>query len=124
MASRRKTPPPPTPQPVPAEPAWWTRAQEHERADRFKRAERTILRAEASIGAWSQVAHLYELRLKRKLDEGDIDGAKDAFERADEALAQYASSATSGGEGVALSAERRNRVAAMKRQLKRYESSN
>lgn len=73
----------------------------------MKSAERVILRAESSIGAWSQVAHLYELRPKRKLDEGDLPGARDAFDRADEALAQYAASATSGGEGVALSAERR-----------------
>jgi hypothetical protein len=111
-------------QPSPsAEPAWWTRALELERADRFKEAEQAILDAEKSIGAWSQVAYLYELRLKRKLTEGDLAGAKDAFERADNALADYASCATSGGEGTALSAERRERVAAMKRELERHGAS-
>ena len=63
------------------------------------------------IGAYSSVANLYEERYARLARAGRHDAAMDARERAIHWLHMYASSATSGGEGAALSLERDQRIA-------------
>ncbi len=92
-------------------PEWWRTAVVHEREDRLDDAEQAILRAVDHIGAYSSVANLYEERYARLARAGRHDAAMDARERAIHWLHMYASSATSGGEGAALSLERDQRIA-------------
>lgn len=82
-------------------PAWWTRALALEQADRLEEAERTILDALDHAGRDIQIAHLYELRMQRKLTEGDRDAAVAAFRKSLGWMYSLASGATSGGEGAA-----------------------
>ena len=84
-----------------------------ERADRLDEAEQTIEKALDHIGVYSSLAHLHELRYARLLREGKDDAASVARERAIHWLYMYASSATSGGEGAALSMERDQRITAL-----------
>ena len=92
---------------------WWRTAVLHEREDRLEAAEQVILDSVDHIGAYSSVAHLYEERYARLLRAGRTDAANAAKERAIHWLYMYASSATSGGEGAALSLERDERIAAL-----------
>ena len=95
------------------QPDWWRVAVTHERADRLEEAEQTILAAVDHIGAYSSVAHLYEGRHARLLHAGKEDAAMAARAKAIQWLYSYAGSATSGGEGAALSMERDQRIAAL-----------
>ncbi|HUQ82171.1 MAG TPA: hypothetical protein VM076_13560 [Gemmatimonadaceae bacterium] len=95
------------------QPAWWRTAVLLERADRLEEAEQTILKAVDHIGAYSSVAYLYEERYARLARAGRDDDARVARARAIEWLRSYAGSATSGGEGAALSLERDQRIAAL-----------
>ena len=95
------------------QPDWWRDAVLHERADRLEEAEQTILGALDHIGVYSSLAHLYELRIGRLNDEGRDEDALAARDRAVHWLDVYASSATSGGEGAALSYERDQRKRAL-----------
>ena len=95
------------------QPEWWRDAVLLERADRLDEAENTILGALDHIGAYSSVARLYEDRYARLARAGQDDAAMVAKERAIHWLVVYASSATSGGEGAALSMERDQRIAAL-----------
>ncbi|MCC7395962.1 MAG: hypothetical protein IT455_02735 [Planctomycetes bacterium] len=89
-----------------APPEWWRRACEHEAAGRLQEAEATIRRAVDHIGFAASIAELYRQRMLRLQAAGDTNGADDAFHRATAAMSDYASMATSGGEGMALSLER------------------
>jgi len=89
-----------------APPEWWRRACEHEAAGRLQEAEATIRRAVDHIGFAASIAELYRQRMLRLQAAGDTNGADDAFHRATAAMGDYASMATSGGEGMALSLER------------------
>ena len=95
------------------DPKWWTEALELESAGKIEAAEKKIVHAVKDIGAYSQVAYLHELRMARLIEQGDLKGARKAFDRAADWLTRYASCATSGGEGMALSAERAERLAVM-----------
>ncbi|MEP6779495.1 MAG: hypothetical protein ABJC26_06365 [Gemmatimonadaceae bacterium] len=92
---------------------WWREAVLLERADKLPEAEQTILDSVVHIGAYSSLAYLYELRMARLLHAGSRVGAEAARKRAIEFLNTYASSATSGGEGIALSQERDERIRAL-----------
>ena len=105
-------PPPPDPE-FAGQPDWWRDAVLLERADRIDEAEATIERALDHIGVYSSLAYLHELRVARLLGEGKEEAAAAARERAIHWLYMYASSATSGGEGAALSRERDQRIAAL-----------
>jgi hypothetical protein len=105
-------PVPPDPE-FAGQPEWWRDAVLLERADRLEEAEQKILQALDHIGAYSSVAHLYEERYARLVRAGQDDAALAARERAIHWLTIYASSATSGGEGAALSRERDQRIAAL-----------
>lgn len=87
------------------QPVWWQEALELERQDRLEAAERKLQDALPHLGCYSQLAHLYELRLQRKLAEGDATAARKAFRKSLEWMRFMASCATSGGEGLALSQE-------------------
>jgi hypothetical protein len=95
------------------QPDWWRDAVLLERADRIADAEETIQKALDHIGVYSSLAYLHELRYARLLREGKQGAAAEARERAIEWLYAYAGSATSGGEGAALSLERDQRIAAL-----------
>ncbi|MCC6782574.1 MAG: hypothetical protein IT457_07000 [Planctomycetes bacterium] len=90
-----------------AEPVWWTRALELERADDLPAAEQCVLDALDHLGAYAQLAELCERRARRLAEAGDKAGAKAAEERAAHWLRVRASQATSGGEGAAFSTDRR-----------------
>jgi len=108
---------PATPVPDPefaGQPEWWRTAVLHERADRLEEAEQTILKALDHIGVYSSVAYLYEERFARLVREGRPDAEVQAAKaKAIQWLYTYAGSATSGGEGAALSLERDQRIAAL-----------
>ncbi len=87
-------------------PDWWMAALLLERANRLREAEECISQAVDHIGASLQVAELYRQRMLRLLREGDNAGAEQARAMAVRWVHHYAASATSGGEGAALSRER------------------
>ena len=95
------------------QPDWWRDAVLLERADRIADAEETIQKALDHLGVYSSLAYLHELRYARLLREGKQGAAAEARERAIHWLYAYAGSATSGGEGAALSLERDQRIAAL-----------
>jgi hypothetical protein len=108
--------PPPDPVRDPefaGQPDWWRDAVLLERADKLEDAEQTILKALDHIGVYSSLAHLYELRIGRLNNEGRDKESVAARDRAVHWLDVYASSATSGGEGAALSYERDQRKRAL-----------
>lgn len=87
-------------------PDWWMAAQLLERANRLEQAEQMITSSVDHIGAALQVAELYRQRMLRLLREHDQPGAEQARAQAVRWVQHYAASATSGGEGAALSRER------------------
>ena len=87
-------------------PDWWMAALLMERADRLAEAEQCITDAIDHIGAAIQVAELYRQRMLRLQDSGQPGEALKAREAAIRWAHRYAASATSGGEGAALSRER------------------
>ena len=95
------------------QPDWWRDAVLLERSEKLEEAEQTILKALDHIGVYSSLAYLYELRCARLAGEGKDEAAEAARKRAIHWLYVYAGSATSGGEGAALSLERDQRIAAL-----------
>ena len=87
-------------------PDWWMAALLMERAGRLAEAEQCITDAVDHIGAAIQVAELYRQRMLRLQDEGQPGEALKARDAAIRWAHHYAASATSGGEGAALSQER------------------
>ena len=87
-------------------PVWLNRARELEAEGRFEDAENVVRNAVPHLSFAYVIAEMYRDRMLLLMEQGDGAGAKDAFERARGWAVFYASQATSGGEGVALSAER------------------
>lgn len=87
-------------------PAWWREALELESAGKIQEAEARILQGVDHIGGVSSVAVMHARRMRRFLQEGDAVAARKAFSDAERWIFHYASLATSGGEGAALSRER------------------
>ncbi len=85
---------------------WWRQAQTLESEGRLEEAERLINDAVPHIGFAASLAELYAYRMARLQDAGDEAGAVEAFHQADRWIGLYASMATSGGEGAALSLQR------------------
>lgn len=94
-------------------PAWWRAAQALEAAGHLEEAELAIRAAVPHLGGLIQIAELYRLRMLRLREAGDAAGAREAHRRAVNWAGFYAASATSGGEGTALSAERDAFIAAL-----------
>ena len=109
-------PPEPEKGPMPgsdANPPWWKAAQALEAAGHLDEAELAIRSAVQHQGALIQIAELYRLRLIRLRDAGDVAGAHLARAKAVDWAKAYAASATSGGEGTALSLERDDFIASL-----------
>jgi hypothetical protein len=98
-------------------PAWWTKAQALEAEGRLEEAEQAILNGVDHIGAAASVAEMYKRRMLRLQKSGDREGAREAFRKADHWIVTYASWATSGGEGAALSLERDQVLAELRKRL-------
>jgi hypothetical protein len=87
-------------------PDWWRKARAFEAQDELKAAENAIRDGVPSLHFAYATADLYQQRMLRMMQAGDKDGALSAFLKAREFIFFYASMATSGGEGAALSGER------------------
>lgn len=104
----RNTPAPPAGKPqdsVSDGPEWWRRAQQLEREDRLEEAEQLIRDAIPSLHSGIATAALYRQRWIRLLESDPVKAGAARKQAADWAYT-YASWATSGGEGAALSLER------------------
>jgi hypothetical protein len=86
-------------------PPWWRRAVQLEQADRLEEAERLVKESIPSLHFAIQTAELYRRRWLR-LRKAEPEKAGAARQKAADWAWQYASYATSGGEGAALSMER------------------
>ena len=89
-----------------SDPQWWLEAKAMEAAGELKAAEERIRAAVQHIGCASQIAQLYLERMLRLQEQGDLEGAAAAYRESSNWIHSYASMATSGGEGAALSWER------------------
>jgi hypothetical protein len=87
-------------------PAWWHEALALEGQNKLEAAEEHIRESCPHIGFACSTAEMYRLRMLRLKNAGDEKGALEAFKKASNFISFYASMATSGGEGAALSAER------------------
>lgn len=87
-------------------PAWWRQALALEVQDQLEAAETVIREGCPYIGYAASTAEMYRLRMLRLKQAGDVAGALAAFRKASAFIFHYASLATSGGEGAALSYER------------------
>ena len=85
---------------------WWNLALSMEAADRLDDAEALLRERIPHIAFAAQTAELYRQRMLRLLGVGNVDGARAAHAEAANWIRTYASMATSGGEGAALSWER------------------
>jgi len=101
-----RTEPAPKPFDSVGNPGWWHRSRKLEAEGKFDEAEEAIRHGVDHIGAAASVAQMYAERMVRLKEAGDMAGALNAFKESDGWIAFYASMATSGGEGVALSYER------------------
>ena len=87
-------------------PAWWAAAQALEEEGRIEEAVELVGRECDLQGAIISQAELWARAMHRRLEAGDRDGAKHAWGKSRDYAYAYAASATSGGEGAALSRER------------------
>ncbi len=87
-------------------PTWWHKARELEQADQLEEAEK-LLKDEIPHQAFAlEIAEMYRDRMLRFRAASKQGKASEAKERATEWAYFYASQATSGGEGTAMSLER------------------
>ena len=87
-------------------PAWWIDAQALEAQGKVEEAVELVGRECDLQGAIISQAELWARALHRRLEAGDRAGAKHAWRKSRDYACAYAASATSGGEGAALSGER------------------
>lgn len=87
-------------------PEWWHRAKALELDGKLTEAETAINEAVPHLGASASIAQLYLERMLRLQQAGDTESAGQACQKSRDWIYFYASQATSGGEGVALSVER------------------
>lgn len=95
-------------------PAWWTRALALEAENRMTEAEQLLKESIPHLSFAAQISDLYAHRMNRLMHLGDVPGAVQARADAINWIHFYASQATSGGEGAALSVERDAVLAALK----------
>ncbi|HEX5221191.1 MAG TPA: hypothetical protein VFZ59_16630 [Verrucomicrobiae bacterium] len=97
----------PVEQPTPGgKPAWWHEALKLEAENKLEAAENAIREGCPYIGFAYSTAEMYRLRMLRLMEVSDKAGALEAFKKSSNFIFFYASMATSGGEGAALSLER------------------
>lgn len=87
-------------------PDWWLRARALEQADQLEAAEALIRSSVPTLHFAHAIADLYRARMNRMAAQADRAGALDAYRKARTFIYFFASMATSGSEGEALSAER------------------
>jgi hypothetical protein len=92
--------------PAADQPAWWHQAVALEFQNKLDAAEQVIKDGCPYIGFAASTAEMYRLRMLRLKQAGDQAGALAAFLKSSDFIWRYASMATSGGEGAALSYER------------------
>jgi hypothetical protein len=91
---------------MPNVPDWFAKATELEAEDRLIEAENTIRDNVRDQGFAISIAEMYRKRMLRLLEKGDSAGAAEARQKASDWAYFYASQATSGSEGLVLSAQR------------------
>ena len=87
-------------------PAWWQEAQALEEGGKIDDAVALVGRECQYQGALLSQAELWQRTMARRLAAGDREGAREAWRKSSDFAWGYAASATSGGEGAALSLER------------------
>ena len=87
-------------------PEWARKAYALEAKDRLEEAEQTMRQGCDQIGVLLSIADMYRKRMLRLAQSGDVAGAAHARAKAVDWAYSYAGSATSGGEGAALSMAR------------------
>lgn len=86
-------------------PNWAHEAKKLEDAGELKAAEDLIKKSVNHIGCAASIAEMYARRMRVFQHAGDEPRAIEAFKKAVDWMGSYAASATSGGEGAALSQE-------------------
>lgn len=110
--------PPPSGKPPPMNSQAWARAaQGTDGPDRLVEVEREMLRSIDHLGVAASIAEVYAERMRAFQRAGDEARAVAAFKLAVDWMGSYAASATSGGEGAALSLERDEFRAALAREF-------
>jgi hypothetical protein len=89
-----------------SQPAWLLEARALEQEGKLEAMQDKVRDAVDHLSFAAVIAQIYSDRMVRLQEAGDAAGAADAYERATNHIYFYASMATSGGEGTALSAER------------------
>lgn len=112
---RRMIVPPPekSSAPSPSKSDWESKARNLDGPDRLEDVEAEIQRAYPHIGAAASVAEMYARRMRAFQRAGNEPRAVAAFKLAADWISTYASWATSGGEGAALSYERDKFIAGL-----------
>jgi len=115
---RKMIVPPPEKEPAPMNTAAWARAAEStDGPDRLETIENEMRRAIDHIGVAGSIAEMYAQRMRAFQRAGNEARAIAAFKLAVDWMGTYAGSATSGGEGAALSYERDEFRAALAREF-------
>jgi hypothetical protein len=110
--------PPPEKKSAPMNKTAWTRAaQSTDGPDRLEAVEKEMLAAIDHIGVAASIAEMYAQRMRMFQRAGNEPRAIAAFKLAVDWMGTYASWATSGGEGAALSYERDQFRAALAREF-------
>ena len=92
--------------PDPSKPNWWNEARELEARDQLEAAESLLKNAIPHQAFAMEIAELYRERMLRFRARNDSRRADEAAKKASDWAYFYASQATSGGEGTAMSVER------------------
>lgn len=98
-------------------PEWWRQARSVEGPDRLEAIEQQIQQEAQHIGGAAAIAEMYAQRMRAFQSTGAEPRAVAAFKLAVQWMWTYASQATSGGEGAALSRERDEFHAALVREF-------
>ena len=118
QSRRQMIVPPPEKAPAPMNTSSWSRAaQSTDGPDRLEDIEKEMLRSIDHIGVAASIAEIYAQRMRAFQRAGNEPRAIAAFKLAVDWMDNYASSATSGGEGAALSCERDRFREALAREL-------
>ncbi|MGV3707789.1 MAG: hypothetical protein ACO1Q7_03040 [Gemmatimonas sp.] len=97
--------------------AWWRSVRNTDGPDHQEAAEKALMAEIQHIGAAGSIAEMYAQRMRAFQEAGNEPRAVAAFTRAVDWMYNYASMATSGGEGAALSYERDQFVAGLVKEL-------
>lgn len=98
-----------------SEPAWFRQAKVLEQEGKLEAMEKLVRDAIDHLSFAAVIAQIYRDRMVRLQEAGDAAGAAAAYQLASDRIDFYASMATSGGEGTALSAERAEFLKDLKR---------